>query len=254
MSAALALGAALSLLLPAAAGAQRRFSWSGPDRPPSAADVEEALSLFAAGSEAATNARWADALRSFERAYRLTGRFSALFNLAKTLRAVGRHVEARDAFAQFLTRHGDAPREIIDEARALLAEEAARVATLSLVGLPEVAGLTLSLDGTNVPDGGRRPLDLDVDPGEHTLRVDLSGHEPWRWTGSIADGARQEVQVRLVPLPERTRVVERSRSVFAEPVFWIITAVVVLAGAGVVAWLVYDGAQLDPLSPNVVTL
>jgi tetratricopeptide (TPR) repeat protein len=234
--------------------AQQRFSWSGPERPPTAAEIEEARALFAAGSTAATNQRWADALRMFERAYLLTGRFSALFNLAKTLRAVGRHVEARDAFAQLLTRHADAPPEILEEARNLLAEESARVATLSLVGLPPAPGLVLSLDGMTVPDRGQRPLELDVDPGEHTLRIDLSGYEPWRWSGSVADGAREQVRVQLVPRQERTRVVERSRSIFSEPLFWVLTSVVLVAGAGVTAWLLYDAAQLDPLSPNVVRL
>src|SRR5262249_33702379 len=127
---------ALSALLTASTAVAAPHRIPGPTSKPSDASIEEARARFSAGNRAVDAGRWADALADFERAYALSGVPAALFNAATTLRALGRHVEARDAFDQLLDAHPDLDPTERDRARAMRSEEQARVATLSLVGLP----------------------------------------------------------------------------------------------------------------------
>src|SRR3972149_6272050 len=103
-----ALFAALGLVLVAStAEAQRRYSLDRPRGEPTPAALQEARSLFLSGSSAVEAGRRAGALQSFERAYELAGVSAALYNAATALRSLGRHRDARDAFLQLLSAHGD---------------------------------------------------------------------------------------------------------------------------------------------------
>src|SRR5690242_12194888 len=144
----------------------------GPSGEPNPASIEEARARFSAGNKAVQAGRWADALGDFERAYTLSGVPAALFNVATTLRALGRHVEARDAFDQLLASHPKQDPADREKARALREEEQARIAKLTLDDLPATGAATITLDGQRVTDDGARPLVIEVDPGPHELRVE----------------------------------------------------------------------------------
>lgn len=238
------------LLLGSTAHAQRRYSLSRPSGEPTQAALQQARALFLTGSSAVEAGRWADALESFERSYELSGVSAALYNAATALRSLGRHRDARDAFLQLLSAHPDLDANMRREAEARRAEEAARVAVLSLAGLPTDGELSVRFDNVAVPDDGARPLEIEADAGPHALRVDLPRHRPWLWEGRLRDGQYSTLDVRLELAP----VEVETQSVFESPVFWIITGAVVLAGAAVATYFIWDGAQLDPGSPNVVDL
>src|SRR5688500_44950 len=149
-------------------------------REPTDAELAEARALFRTGLEEVEQSRWADALRSFERSYALAPVGATLFNLGTTLRALGRHREARDAFDRLLEGHqSDLPADLRTRAVNMRAESAARVAVLSLVDLPAEPRAEVTLDGAARPDDGERPLPLETDPGEHALVVELAGHHPF---------------------------------------------------------------------------
>lgn len=214
-------------------------------------EATEAREAFARGSEAAAEERWADSERWFRRAYELSGVSSALFNQAVALRALGRHREARDAFRRLLGQDIDSA--VRDTARDLMEQSAARVATLRLQDLDPDTAHGVQLDGDPREDDRSRPLVLETDEGRHSVLVVRSGFEPFTWTGQVAAGGSTDVPVALESLPEQRVVVRETAregtSVFEEPAFWIVVgAVVALAAAGIVTGVLFDQAQLQPMS------
>lgn len=211
-----------------------------PAREPSQAQIDEARRVFVEGAAAVESGRWADAISAFTRAYELSGVPPALYNVAFALRALGRHVEARNAFEALLLRHRD---ELEPEMRQLsetyVGEERSRVARLVLEGLDPELRHDVRLDGNRVDDHLGRPLEVEADPGQHTVTAQAEGFLPFTWEGRLSDGQRLSVFVELEPLPSE------GGSIFSSPVFWVITGIVVLAGAAVTGYILYENAQLD---------
>lgn len=230
-------------------------TWPSPKGEPSETAVEEAKALYVAGNRAVAQGRWSDALVDFERSYALSGVPAALFNVATTLRALGRHVEARDAFTQLLDKHPKLDPEVRADAEKMLAEEKARIASLVIADLPSKKDeLKVFVDGKAKPDEGDRPLAIEVDPGKHTLRVEEPKSKPFLWEGTLKDGEKKTVRVQLVPAPVQAPAKPESSSVFSSPVFWTVVGVVVVGGAVAGGYLYHESKQLDPSSPNVVKL
>lgn len=251
------LAASLSF---AALPAFAAHSWPAPSNEPSSAAVQEAKALYVAGNRAVEQGRWSDALLDFEKSYALSGVPAALFNVATTLRALGRHVESRDAFAQLLDKHKKLDPDIKKQAEQLFAEEKARVASLVVADLPSKKDeLKITLDGKAQKDGGERPLSFEVDSGKHALRVEDSQSKPFAWEGSLADGEKKQVTVRLVPdekpapAPTPTPRPEepKSGSVWSSPIFWTVVGVVVVGGAAG-AYFYDRSKQLEPGSDTTV--
>lgn len=217
---------------------------------PSDSELAEARARYQAGNAAADAGEFADALEDFVRAFELSGNPAALYNAARTLRSLGRHVDARDAFEQLLAQFPDVSAATQTEARRLRDEESTRIATLRLLELPPVsAALVLRIDGTVRLDGGDRPFVLEVDPGQHGVVVTLEHFRPFTWEGEIMPGGAEALTVLLQPEPSTQGV-----SIFEEPVFWIVVSAVVVAGAVIGGYYIWDGAQLRPESQNVIHL
>lgn len=220
----------------------------------------DAREAYRRGLEAAEDERWADSERWFGRAYALSDEPSALFNRAVALRALGRYVEARDAFEALLARELTEP--VRARAHELLAQTRARIARLQLEGLPE-ATHTVELDGAPRPDSGERPVVLEVDEGEHALVVGREGFEPYRWRGRVAGEETETLHVVLTPREVEVVTVEalpRSepppprRSVLEAPWFWVLVGVAVLGGVAVGVGVGFSEAQVDPASGVVFSL
>lgn len=214
-----------------------------PAQPTVAADpnLEQARQAYVDGTTAAEEARWADALRFFQRAYDLSHNPAALFNVATTLRALGRHRDARDSIDQLFRDHPSLPDELRNEALAMRTQEAARVATVAINNAPVRPDLTLRLDGRTLPVPSERPIRLETDPGQHS--VDLAADQPpelqaFHWEQALTDG---QLAIVDVDMPE----VDHG-SILASPWFWTVVGVVVI-GAGVATYLYLDDkAQLVP--------
>ena len=238
-----ALFAALVLVAPATAAAQDLV---GPSAPPTEAQVAEARGLYQTGNSAADEGRFDDALSLFARAFALSGNPAALYNAARTLRSLGRHVAARAAFDRLLSGDFALSDTTRAEATELRDEEAARIAELTLDDVPAASpDLVLHVDGTFHPDGGERPLRLSLDAGEHGLSLDLAGHAPFTWQGVLAEGAHERVAVTFTPLSP-------GRSIVEEPLFWILVGAVVVAGAVIGGYFAWDAQQLRPEGPTVI--
>ena len=210
-----------------------------PSAPPSDADLERARNLFVEGTQFVEAGRWADALARFEAAYRLSGVPAALFNTATTLRSMGRHRDARDAFDLFVQRHAEADPATAREARERRDEEARRVAVIALSGLEARPAARIFVDDRERAGGGRPVLELEEDPGEHAVRVELEGFSSWRRGLTLEDGERVRLEVSLDPLPGTTELHE-------SPWLWIIVGALVIAGGVTAGVLLYEDAQLEP--------
>jgi hypothetical protein len=249
-----ALAALLGALLisPPSGRAQAPATGTSPPTNPAddaAARFAEGRAAYARGLTAADEVRWSDALREFERAYELARVPSALFNVATTLRALGRHVDARDTLTRLLRDH-ELDAETQAEAARLLREESTRVARLRVGGLPTIDRLELRLDGRLTPLGTARPLELFVDPGTHVVEASAPAHTAARWEGTLTDGAVEDVTLTPTPLaiPRPTPAAPPAprASGGSSAWIWITLAVVVVAGAGVgVGLYLQDDAQLD---------
>lgn len=251
---------AVALLASSSVALAEPHSWAAPKNEPDKAALDEAKALYIAGNRAVEQGRWSDALGDFEKSYALSGAAAALFNVATTLRALGRHVEARDAFVQLLDKHPKLDPSVRDQAEKMLAEEKARIANIVVADLPSKKDdLKLFLDGKSTKDEGTRPLSLETDPGKHALRVEEPSSKPFVWEGTLADGEKKTVTVTLTPLPKETpkptpEQPKESSSVFASPIFWTVVGVVVVGGAVTGGYLYHQSRQLDAGSPNVVKL
>ncbi|MBX3246995.1 MAG: hypothetical protein KF901_07430 [Myxococcales bacterium] len=229
------------------ARAQEPARWARPPGEPSEAALREARERYVEGTDLAAEGRWADALEAFTVAYERSGVAAALFNVATTLRSLGRHRDARDAFDQLLSGHPEADPEMRADATRLRTEVAVRVALVLIGGVPREPGLELWIDGARRALDDARPVVAEVDPGPHALRLELDRHAPWLWEGTLGDGERLALEADLTPLPERS---SRRR-----PALWATLAVLVVAGLAVGAYFVFfHDRGLEPLSPNTIRL
>lgn len=237
-----------ALILLAPLGARAQYTIAGPDGEPSEAAIAQARDLYQQAGAELEAGRWADAAELFERSYRLSGVPSALFNHATALRSLGRHRDARDAFALLLRDHPDLDAERRAEAEARMREEAGRVALVLVTGLRDAPDARLTFDGAPVP-ALEHPVEIETDSGEHAVGVVREGFEPFRAELSLADGERETVDVTLVELA--------GENLAESPVLWTIVAIVIVGGAvagGVVGYELSQHQPAPPFDMNVVEL
>lgn len=139
--------------------------------------AEEARALFERGRELADTRRFHDAAEAFSASLALFDRPSTAFNLALTLFALGRHVEAIAVLERYLAATSpDDPAEAGGRADAerMLAHARRSISQLELTVLP--ADAEVRVDGALVTGGGTRTIVLDA--GTHVVRADAPGHAP----------------------------------------------------------------------------
>lgn len=171
----------------AAPGVAQPAASAAPSAAPAVLDPlgDEARVEFEAGLAALRDERYADALQSFERSYRARRVASVALNLGITLRALGRLVEARVRFQEFLELASAAQHERYDrEVTGYLADLSRRIVRVRVALVPETARFTV--------DGRRAMQGVDgsytVDPGERRFGAEAEGYEPASETRSVSSG------------------------------------------------------------------
>ncbi len=208
-------------------------------------DTAAARAAFARGQEAAAEERWSDALAGFQEAYMMSGVPVALYNQGMVLRALGRFRESRDAFDLLLREHPDFASA--EEARATRDEVAARVAVMELVGLDPDAEYTIRLDGREVEAEPASEVEVEADPGEHTVEAEREGYVPFLAERRLRDGERIVVEVAM-------EEADTGRPIAQSPAFWIITVLVVGGAAAATGIILQNNAQAQPESGNVLNV
>jgi hypothetical protein len=162
---------------------------------------DEARRLMAEGAGLYGAGKLDAALAKFEAAYALVRSPKLRFNLALTLRGLGREVEAAEHFRAFLreskAQTGAEPVEASEDAQRELDELRMRLGTLEVVA---------DVDGARVYAGGRfagtTPLrePLFVEAGQLQLELSKAGHQTHRESVLIERGKTLRVAVGLGPL------------------------------------------------------
>lgn len=168
---------------------------------------QEATKLFKQGNKLFNNGDYQAALEKFQQARKLYPSHRIDLNIASTLKEMGRHVEAAEAYETFLGRGGTlAPPEIIRAARASLEALQGQLGRVKLRCSEN--GADVKLDDQPV---GQTPLEkwIYLKPGSHALEVCKEGFLCRRETLSFVAGDRKELQFELeakpkAPLPAAT--------------------------------------------------
>ena len=167
-------------------------------------DTRQARKLFQEGRQHAQNHRWSEALDAFTKSYDKLESPTTLFNIGYSQRALGRFLDARESFDQFLrvAPDDDRAKRAIPEVESLLKEIVARLGSVNLKAGP---GVRISIDGRPVTlvDG---QATIEVDPGFRSVMAELDGHRPFFKDLTVRPGERVEVAPQPEPLPSKLRV------------------------------------------------
>ena len=168
-----ALGAVTSSAIPSRALAQ-------------AEDQAGARALFTEGKRLMKAGKYAEACPKLEAAQKLYSSAGILLNLGDCYEKIGRTASAWARFGEAVSVATRSNRsEDADEARRRQeALEPALVRLVIRVPAP-VPGLVVTRDGATL-DEGTWGTTLPVDPGEHLVRAEAPGYEPWSTSVSIS--------------------------------------------------------------------
>ncbi len=149
-------------------------------------EQREARALFEQGLALSDEGKWAEALESFRKSDDLAPSTNVRFNIAASLRALGRYVEARDTLDTAVsdaeankTPIKPALKSEIDKLRAKVASKIVR---LELKKSP--ADADVDIDGAPakpVPDGR-----VELDPGKHVFVISAKGYDTTTLTKTLA--------------------------------------------------------------------
>ena len=172
---------------------------------PDASTRMAARELAVAGAEAFDKHDFATALDRFQRAESLYKVPSIAVMVARCLASTGRVVEAVDKYEETLRMPLDASapeafQRAVAEATAEVEPARARVARVELrLPADAPAGSEVTLDGKLVPPA-LLGVATPVNPGVHHLAAHAPGRVPYRYDVALAEGARQVVEISLLPL------------------------------------------------------
>src|SRR5450432_522184 len=129
---------------------------------------------FQRGVAAYADLRFAEAADEFDAAYRISPAFKLLYNIGQVSVALGRSVEAVDAYDKYLKQGASAiSAERRAEVTAEIEKQQGRIGTVAIRTFPEAADVRLDgvlLGQTPLP----RPVRVNV--GKHTLEAIVAGY------------------------------------------------------------------------------
>lgn len=209
-----------------------------PSAPSSDPRAARARSLFQVGLQLLNEGLFADALRSFQESVELARRPRGLRNIAECFRGLGRHREARETFDAILREFPNEDPEWLLSVRRARTESAGKIAMYTISGLPtEAQNVQIRVDGA-IRDVAGPPFRVELDPGRRVVEVRADGYQEFRWEDRVPEAEIRELPVQLEEIPE-------APSIVASPWFWVVTGVVIAAGAAVGYYFLDKDAQLD---------
>jgi hypothetical protein len=166
---------------------------------PKTAAQKDADRHFKAGVELFKEAKYAEALAEFQRAYDIAPHPLVLYNIAGCQRELSQYGDAVATYNKFLADgKGKVPAARLTAAQAELDGILARIARVTVNITPAIDGTTLAVDGA-VLDHPAMPLILP--PGEHHLVAHADGHRDGESTLRVASGDTVNVELALADLP-----------------------------------------------------
>jgi PEGA domain len=174
-----------------------------PDRPAKPnPEQSEADRHFKSGVTLYKEAKYAEALAEFERAYEIAPHPLVLYNIAGCHRELSHYAESVKYSRRFLEEgKGVVPKSRLETARTELDAVLARIARVS-VSVEGSEGAELLLDGESL---GTMPLEMPLvlAPGEHRLVARAEGYRDAERTLRTASGDEVDVALTLTRLPKK---------------------------------------------------
>ena len=178
---------ALSLFLPAR-GANAQTTAQPQVQDPKVVARGKALD----GTRIADEGQHARALELFQEAYALYPEPAYLYDMGVEFQALGRDVEALDAYRRFLADPKGTPRSLVTHASELLADLDKRLGEIQLRGAPDGAEIAID-DEPRGAAPAREPL--RAKPGAHRVLLRRAGFEPFRADVQVPEGGAAVVDV-----------------------------------------------------------
>jgi hypothetical protein len=149
---------------------------------------------FKSGVGLFKQAKYAEALAEFERAYEIAPHPLVLYNIAGCHRQLSHYTEAVSFYRRFLSEgKGVVPDERLAKAQTELDAILAVVARVTVTITPAADGATLSVDGIPIE---HPEMPLILPPGEHRLTARVPGRPETERTVRVASG--DELPLELV--------------------------------------------------------
>jgi hypothetical protein len=194
-----ALALAVFTLAPLASMAQQPFN------PMAAQQQAEAKEHFNQAKAAAAEGRHADAIKLFKKADELDPKPETKFEIAKSLAADNKLIEASTLLNDILGATPAPPWSVKNPAQKMLTEVQAKIPWLQI----KIVGPDQSLTSTTV-DGKEVDAEQEIpwNPGEYVIAADADGYKPVEKRVTIAEGAHELVELELEriggPRPKKT--------------------------------------------------
>jgi tetratricopeptide (TPR) repeat protein len=222
-------------------------------------DAEEARRHFEKAELAYKLGRYAEAIASYEAAYKAMPEPAFLFNVAQAHRQqyqIDRkphHIhKALSLYKAYLRDSPEAKNrqvvlKLVDELKGILSDiearsQAAPAKATTLVLRSEGAlGASVRLDGKPI---GTIPLSKEVSPGTHTIEATRDGYAPWSTIVTVAAGSQLEVPVLLQPLGAARGT---PTPVYKRWWFWTIIGAVAAGAAGTGIYFGTRGESATPM-------
>jgi len=148
---------------------------------------------FRRGVDLFRDRRFGDAATEFEEAYRLSPAYVVLYNIGQVDAALGRSVEAVDAYEKYLKQGASQiSAERTQEVQVELGKQRDRIGTVALRTKPE--GAEIRMDGKWI---GKTPLAQPVRAtvGRHTFDAFLSGYAPQVYEVEVVGRAERRLEI-----------------------------------------------------------
>jgi Tfp pilus assembly protein PilF len=214
-----------------------------------AGDRECGRAAFASATAAFDRGDYREALRWFETARSAGPHPIITFNVALCLNQLGKPTQAKRELRALLDDPGT-PSELRQRASDELSRVVASLAHISLETQAK-SSYTIELDGQKAESQG----ELEVDPGEHRLRVSTPSTTVFEQNVKLAPGERlrlrvteqaRAIDVVVVPQRERAPAIARSKAPLPPAVFYAAaSASAVLAGVTLWSGLDVNSAYDD---------
>lgn len=174
-------------------------------------DTARARAEFVTATDHVKNARWGEALASFERSAEIRPHALTTFNIGACERALGRYSRARATLKKALAMNDAATKKelaasFVKDANTWMASIDQMLVRAKISVAP--ADATLLVDGSPPPpgsfEGGKGEFELD--PGTHVFSVSRAGFTSAVVTKTFTPGTTPDVDLDMQSLPATLRI------------------------------------------------
>ncbi len=194
------------LLIAAAACAQPQPADAPPDppadsKPAATEEDQQAKDAYSAGVEHFKAKRYADAIREFNKAYRVDPNPVLVFNMARAFEELEEYDSAIEYYRRYLEMapESEDSASVADTLRALelLKKRSAEAATVTLSVTSTPDGAQIYVNGREV---GASPMKLELKPGRHFVAVEAKGFTRDSTEVELVAGKPDKHHATLVPI------------------------------------------------------